>query len=434
MINQSHNFRINFFYFIALLIIILFGVDLSYLVRLGDNVPNFLLIIKTKNLSLIFIIMLPFIYKKLFKIIASNKLILIYFVWVLCLTITSYFVSKLLGYKPRFSNEVRTIEQLGGLILGIVFGYLIFNLIIFKQKLLTRNIKFSIFIVFCGIIYQILFHGYETIFNYRLYGITGEPKGLGLYLAAFISALYFSTKKKNFKEILIILLCIFAMLLSKSATAFIAFIFVFLIYIISNNNFSIRNLKNFFLILLIVIFLVIFFNNIFQFDEMILGRISDYYSGKYVETIQEQLSFPILGSLTVEGNDFPVFYFFKENPLFIFTGIGLGQESIYTFGYVDEFGPFGFMKPYFKGYVTPNFALLVNTANFGLPFVIILFVWGYQIARKKTDNLTTDEKFLFYFFLSHFFISLIIFRREIPLSASIFILMLFSDLIIKKNS
>ena len=315
--------------------------------------------------------------------------------------------------------------------MGIILGYHIFNLFIFRQKLLIRCIHFSILIVLIGIFYQILFHGPESFFMNRLYGITGEPKALGLYFVPYIIALYVSSTHNSFNQFVMLLISICIVLLTKSPTVFIGL--MLLILIISNNKtlFRIYN-KKFIITFLTAIFIITLFNNYFDFYATIVERISLYLNAEHTE-LQAVFSFPIIGAVTVEGNDYPVHYFFGEHPLYIISGIGLGQESIYTFGYVDDFGPFGFVKPYFKGYITPNFALLTSTSNFGLLFVIILFYWGFKTLQSRTYNLTKDEIFLFYFFLSHFFISLLIFRSAVPLSTSIIVLGLFFNSIGKKN-
>ena len=80
------------------------------------------------------------------------------------------------------------------------------------------------------------------------------------------------------------------------------------------------------------------------------------------------------------------------------------------------------MTQNYGGYISPNFALLANTANFGLVMVMLLAIWAIALAHKLNNYLEGDKKFIFYFFLSHFLLTLLMFKTTIPISTSIIVL------------
>ena len=427
--------KIGLFYTLSILIVLLWGIDLEYIQRQGILPKGFNNI--SKILSYGLILAIPFSLIKILKILKSSKIIWYFTIWVFFSTIISYFITKFLGYEPRFSNEVRTITQLGGFSIGIILGYYLSNLLEQNPKFLKFIIHISIFIVILGIFYQLITQ--QIIgspgkkYEGRLFGLSGEPKFLALYIAPYLIAFIISTKRFSFMKFVYVFLLFIAFIFTKSSTAFIALFFIIAIFL---KVYGLKKVKviNFISSSLVVIFLIYLLPDFFGLKDVIFGRISNYAQGIYDSDLHEVFTFPLIGTVTVEANEYPVLLYFKDNPYFIFTGIGMGQESILSFGIVDSLeGGSGFLKPGRGGYITPNSSLLQNTANFGLLFIIVLFFWTFNLASKYHKDLDENQKFIFYFFFSHFVIHLIIFKTYVPISTSLFILLSFFNLLKKKR-
>jgi hypothetical protein len=433
MVNKN---KYKIFYIVTIIIVAFFGIDLEYIQRqliIPKTVPNEI----SKILSLIFILVLPFIYKKILRMLTSSKMILFFVSYTIFITLLSYIISKILGYNPRFSNEYRTIVQIGGLIIGIILGYYISKINEEFPKTIVLAIHLSIFFVFLGIFYQFigkLFFETGARYQGRLFGLSGEPKFLGLYLVPYLIALVVSSSRFSLGKILLIICCITAITLTKSSTAFVALIFMIAIYCRIYGFMKIKTIY-FLMIMLLLILIIFILPDINNIKKFIFVRIQDYYYGVFDIDMQEQFIFPIIGAVTVEANEFPLLLFFKDNPFFIFTGVGLGQESILSFRYIDELeGGSGFLKPGRDGYITPNSALLFNTGNFGLLMIAVLYSWAMNIAKKNNKYLNENQKFIFYFFLSHFLIQLLIFKSDISLTTSMVVLLSIAASFNKKNT
>jgi hypothetical protein len=419
MRDHQNKIIISFFSFIALIFIAFHTIEFVFLNRLYNWGEGKKIYTISKSISYLFIFALPLVFLKLFKIIYLKKFIFFFISWIFFSTSLSFVISITFGYSSEFSNTLRTVEQLGGFILGLVCGYYISRLNVDKSIIIVKAIKISIFFLFIGIVYQIFFLDTGTILYDRLHGVSGEPKGLGLSLVPYIVALVATLGTINYQKILIIIACVVALIFTKSPTALLSLIFMMLIFYKINGFLKVKYLKIFFLILFP--FIGIFFND--NLNNMLLGRISDYLNAKtYSGSGQEVLNFPLIGEITVEGNELPVYLFFKDNPFFIITGVGLGQESFLSNNYIKQLGGSGFLQEDFSGYISPNFALLANTSNFGLIWVLSLAIWAIVLAHKLNNYLEGDKRFIFYFFLSHFLLTLLIFRTTIPISTSIIVL------------
>ena len=430
---EKKEIKIGLFYTISILIVLLWGIDLEYIQRQGILPKGFSNISKILSYGLILAIPISLI--KILKILKSSKIIWFFTIWVFFSTIISYFITQFLGYEPRFSNEVRTITQLGGFSIGIILGYYLSNLLEKNPKFLKFIIHISIFIVILGIFYQLISQqilgSSGKRYEGRLFGLSGEPKFLALYLAPYLIALIISTKRFSFIKFVYIFLLFFALIFTKSSTAFIALFFIISICL---KVYGLKKLKIIKIISTLLFFMVFIYllPDFFGLKDVIFGRISNYAQGIYDSDLHEVFTFPLIGTVTVEANEYPVLLYFKDNPYFIFTGIGLGQESILSFGIIDSLkGGSGFLRPGRVGYITPNSSLLQNTANFGLLFVILLFFWTINLASKYHKDLDENKKFIFYFFFSHFIIHLIIFKTYVPISTSLFILLSFFNLLKK---
>jgi hypothetical protein len=427
--NYIKNSKIGFFSFLVILCLLLQGIQLEFIVRQGANVPSPLLFFNSKYISLFFIFSLPLVFVKLFKIIKSSNFIFFFIIWVVFGTLVSYLISAILGYSPKFSNESRTITQLGGLFIGFIFGYYIFRLLTLKPKLVVRTIHASIFLILIGIIFEFFFIKLKSGYDFRIFGLSGEPKHLGIHLVPYIIAVISVIKIKNFLELF--LLCISCIILSYtlSVTAYIALLSMIAIYLKINGFLGYRSFA--LITLSFVVVLSIFLNSNLNF--WILERAIGYISTtSYTPGVHEKFNFPIIGEIVVEGNEFPVLQLFKDNPLLMLTGVGIGQESIYSFGYIDKFGGSGFLKPGYKGYITPNFGLIASIANFGIILVISLVIWSINLAQKINKFLNSSEKFIFIFFLINLLTEILIFRSSIPLGTSIVILLMFKNSFNKK--
>jgi hypothetical protein len=423
--------KISFFSFVAIIYIAFHTIDFQFVNHLNFNLEFYKFSSISKLISYLFIFALPFVFFKLSKIIYSKKLIFFFVLWIFFSTSLSFVISNALGYLPQFSNIVRTIEQIGGFIIGLVCGYYIFELNFDKSKIIVHAIKTSIFFAFIGIAYQIFILDKDQILISRLYpnmdnlnrlyGLSGEPKSLGLNLVPFIIASMATIRRVNYQQILIIIFCVLAMIYTKSATAFISFFFMILIFFLTNNFLKFKNLI--LLIFLTLTFIIII--NTPSLKYMLLDRIVMHSNAEYTEGIQSVFNFPLVGQLTVEGNELPVLLFFQDNPFFIISGVGLGQESIFSYNYIYQLGGSGFLPGDYGGYITPGSAILQNIANFGLVMVLLLAIWAIQLNRKLNDYLEGDKKFIFFFFLSHFLLQLLILKTFIPISTSIVVLLSF---------
>ena len=308
---QSNKVKVRLFYITTLAVIALIGIDLEYIQRqliIPKGLNNI-----SKVLSLIFILALPFVLNKIFTMLNSSRMIIFFVTWVIIITAISFVITKILGYQPRFSNEVRTLVQVGGFVIGIILGYYIYKLMEEDPLRLTKVIHFSMFLVFIGIFFQ--FFGkffFETSARYqgRLFGLSGEPKFLGMYLVPYMIALVVSTNRYSLGKILILTLCLIALILTKSSTAFIALIFMFALYAKIYGLKKIKTIK-YFLLVLMFIFIIILMPDYYDFKQVIFGRIYDYFFGMYDIDMQEQFVFPIIGAVTVEANEFPVLLYFS---------------------------------------------------------------------------------------------------------------------------
>lgn len=423
--------KIGFFSFVAIIYIVFHTIDFDFVNHLKGNLGFYKFSNISKLISYLFIFALPFVFFKLSKIIYSKKLIFFFVLWIFFSTSLSFVISNALGYLPQFSNTVRTIEQIGGFIIGLVCGFYIFELNFDKSKIIVQAIKTSIFFTFIGIVFQIFILDKDQILisilypNFdnlnRLYGLSGEPKNLGVNLVPFIIASMATIRRVNYQQILIIIFCILVMTYTASATAFISFFFMLLVFFLINNFLKFKNLI--LLIFLTLIFIIII--NTPNLKYMLLDRIVMHSNAEYTEGIQSVFNFPLIGQLTVEGNELPVLLFFQDNPFFIISGVGLGQESIFSYNYIYQLGGSGFLPEDYGGYITPGSALLQNIANFGLVMVLFLAIWAIQLNCKLNDYLEGDKKFIFYFFLSHFLLQLLILKTFIPISTSIVVLLSF---------
>ena len=419
MIYQQKKIKIDIFSFFALIFIAFHTIHFGYIDRLYNLEIGIINYINNKLIIYLFIFALPFVILKLFKIIYLNKFIFFFISWIFFSTLLSFIFSKTFSYSSEFSNTQRTVEQLGGFILGLVCGYYISRLNVDKSKIIVKAIKISIFLLFIGVLYQIFFLDDGMLYG-RLHGASGEPKGLGIHLVPFIIAMLarFKLKINDFKKILTILACTALLILTKSSTALLSFGFMILVLIKIDGLLKIKFYK--ILIFLFILFIIIFSNSDLKMG--LIDRIFIYLNAEYIKGVQSSFTFPIIGEIVVEANELPVILFFKDNPFLIITGVGLGQESIFSNKYIDQFGGIGFFMQDYGGYISPNFALLANTANFGLVMVMLLAIWAIALAHKLNNYLEGDKKFIFYFFLSHFLLTLLIFKTSIPISTSIIVL------------
>ena len=431
---QSNKIKVRIFYITTLAVVALIGIDLEYIQRqliIPKGMNNI-----SKVLSLIFILALPFVLNKIFTMLNSSRMIIFFVTWVIVITAISFVVTKILGYQPRFSNEFRTLVQVGGFVIGIVLGYYICKLMEEDPLRLTKVIHFSMLLVFIGIFFQ--FFGkffFETSARYqgRLFGLSGEPKFLGMYLVPYMIALVVSTNRYSLGKILVLTSCLIALTFTTSSTAFISLIFMIGLYAKIYGLTKVVTIKYFLLILLLT-FIIILMPDYYDYKKIIFGRIYDYFFGMYDIDMQEQFTFPIIGTVTVEANEFPVLLYFRDNPFFIFTGIGLGQESIFSFRYIDEtIGGSGFLKPGRVGYITPNSSLIQSIANYGLIMVTALTIWSIKLATKINKYLKGNKKFIFYFFFSHFILHLLIFKTKIPITTSMVVLLSFAISFYREN-
>lgn len=406
---------------IALLFIIFHGISLGFIQRLG-LVPPLPIDGPSKILWGMFLLALLTSPARSLATTVRSRYILTLVIWVIFVTIISFMISLTLSIDVPFSNTQRTIEQLGGFVAALIAGHYIGRMILTDSTVLYKGLLIALTLAAMGIVIQIYLAGIGSIINYRLFGINGEPKGLGLFLVPFFIA-NLSCYRSSFWQIILLMTIISAIVLTKSATSLIALTIMTTVYLVF--NFEVRKKitwKKFAIIGVILFFVAFILLSASDIRHMLIDRIALYSKGSFTEGTNVAMELPAVGWVVVEANDAPVIKMLLDYPLFIITGVGYGQESVYSFRYLVESGGIGFLRFDYTGYITPNMALVQNIANFGLIGLIILGILGFKALREiKYDNNRKNE-YIKWFFLSHFLISLFIFRTSIPIMMSAIVL------------
>jgi len=402
------------------------GINFNYLQRL-DVILLVLPDRPSKFLSILFLLTVPSVLKGITKILPRKSFFKYFILWSVTLTIISFLVAKILDVSTPFSVYTRLIEQLVGFICSVCIGYYTFIALIRFPFLFKRILLYSLYLVFFGIGLQIFLLGISSSLDLRLFGITGEPKGLSMFLIPFIFSLFFGQSFKNPSSWLTPGIALLALVFTKSISGY----FGLLALALTATLISLPNIskKIVYLWLLMSSFICLVFNNS-NLQESVIFRFFKYLQSDKIDGIQEVFTFPFIGSIVVEANELPVLLHFERFPFFIFTGFGLGQESTWCIGYIEQLGGIGFLDSKFDGYINPNSAILANTATYGLLFFILVFVFSihhYIFIYKQIHD--PDQMFILNFVSSNLFLSLIIFKASFPMVAAFtFICLLYSYL------
>jgi len=402
----------RFFTSLFFLYILALGINFQFANRIGMIQSD--LGSPSKTISLCFLLAIPFIGRGLLRFLGDSKLLKVFLMWVVLSTSISFFLTLGTNDLVPFSNVARTVEQMGGIIVGLILGYYALVVTHLKADVLVKYINYSIVLVIFGVAFQLANTGASIP---RLHGLSGEPKGLALFLVPFIIATV-AFSRNRFQRNSVVCLTVIGLLLTQSATGIIALVLSIVVYVHAIGALKTRSLAISFCTLSIL-FLTIAV--VPELREMTVGRIVAYSSGEYTRGVQMPFTLPLLGTITVEANDFPVAMLLKDNPHFLVTGVGLGQESILSFHYIARFGNIGFLDQDYSGYITPNMALLANISNYGVVAVVLIARYLILLSKRLHSRLIGVDKFIFYFFFTHLFISLLVFRTIIPISMSLFV-------------
>jgi len=248
-----------------------------------------------------------------------------------------------------------------------------------------------------------------------------EPKVLGVSLVPFIIG-YISVLKSDGKMFLPALFVFVMLLLTKSATGVVALLLMLILYGGVRRGFY-GKIKSLTVLLVLVPMFVgsaLFFAPIF--GEALFLRIAQYYAGEYVSGVQMPIQLPIFGVMTFEGNDAPLLTLFLDSPWTVFTGVGLGQESFYAYKYLWDAGGMGFLGVDYTGYITSTMAILTNISNYGLFLLLFMIGYGVRAMLRFRDEVNSSKLYVKWFFLSHFFIGLLVFKTVFPVIFSFAVL------------
>lgn len=147
-----------------------------------------------------------------------------------------------------------------------------------------------------------------------------------------------------------------------------------------------------------------------DYYDLIVNRIFDRLDGVYVEGVSVALEFPLLGPVTVDGNDAPAVRLLLENPLTAILGVGVGMQTVYANPYLAYES--GFLDSGYTGYITPNLAVIDNLLNFGIVgCLFILFHLWFLWKKCDVTRFSQKQRFVFLFFVSTFSISFFLYSQ-----------------------
>jgi len=402
------------------------GINFNYLQRL-ELIPALLPDRPSKLLSILFLLTVPSVFMGIKKILPRKSFFNYFILWSFVLTIISFLSAKFLDISTPFSVEARLIEQLTGFICAVCIGHYSFIAFIRFPFLLKRILLYSLYLVFVGILIQFLFGGFDTVVSSRLFGMSGEPKGLALFMVPFVFALFLGQSFNKPFTLIILSISLLSMLFTQSATAFWALLLLAIIATLISVHTIHKKLL--YLWLLISSLILVIINNS-KFYDGIFVRIFNYLEGVKVLGIQETFNFPFIGNIVVEANELPLLLHFENFPLFIFTGLGLGQESTWCIGYIEQLGGIGFLGRDYVGYISPNSALLANIGTYGLIFLVLVFaisIHHFTFIYKKIHD--PDRLFALNVVSANLVTSLFVFQTSFPMVAAFtFICLLYSYL------
>jgi len=243
----------GFFPLLVFLYLMMCGISIAFYKRLGlmlwlpiDDVGKLLLIV----FSLAMIVDQKYLFSSLGKI-RVIKFVLLYTVILL---VISSLLEQILELPVPFSPIKRSVEQFSGFVLAIVAGYYAGRVIVRDAVFAYKAIQVSLVLMGLGVVFQAAMLGSQSIFLYRLFGLSYEPKVLGASLVPLFIA-YMSVAGERKKASYLLLLILALIILTKSATAIVSLVVMIVLY----TWISKRGLGKFFYISALSIIGIVFF-------------------------------------------------------------------------------------------------------------------------------------------------------------------------------
>ncbi len=390
---------------LAVLLLVFYGFDLGYLVRRGILQESLLTspgISDTILLAMLALALLRprYIVLSIQRIPSVSVVLLI----VILATAIAYIYATITGWYVPFSIEYRLLIQglsfAGSVVAGVMVGHLCAN----NPRAAIKALFVGLGVILLGVVWQLYHDGVSGALSNRFHGISGEPKGLALFLVPYIVAFSIVPVVKLKSRLIVLSLCLGTVLFTYSATGLVALIWCF---VISTLMFKLVK-KPRTLILVAALGFAISYILAASPDlyEKLVDRIFDRAQGEYTDGISVAVEVPVVGAITVDGNDAPVLRFLIHNPLALLTGVGYGFQTVFSYPFLVGYDS-GFLSQDYSGYITPNLAVLNNFPNYGLIPLLLLGVLVWRSVHTHSQELPIRDRFLMAFFLSHFVISMI---------------------------
>jgi len=417
------NFIVIKKYLVGFLLII-YAVDLSYLRRLQIIDLGYISGRELYEVALLGLLLLA-IYNinKTLTVIRDTKNLPLILLYISTCTIVGYLYTKFNNISLPFSVEWRITVQGLAFISSVAAATILSQYILNSPRFVINCLYAGLVLILSTVVVQFLVQGFSGVVAHRLYGLAGEPKGLGLYLAPFVVALMFD-KLSSFRGFLLLGL-LTLMGFTFSATAFVTILSsVFFMMIVHDYTLRVKSIVWVSSVILALFALFAANETLYaQIAERISFRVlgADEYKGDNLTAVD----FPILGWTLVEGNEGPVMNFILENPIFGFTGIGYGMQTIFAFPYLLQSGGSGFLTTAYEGYITPNLGILNNITNYGfLVLVLMLYMTIKHLNNIKRYTKNRELYFLINFFMAGFFCSFFVYELHFKTIFYFFTLMI----------
>lgn len=125
-------------------------------------------------------------------------------------------------FQVPFSVSSRAISQSVAIFSALLSGLVLYKVYCFDIDFFVKALLFGLAICLAGIAYQVYSEGFYQVVTFRLYGFSGEPKHLAMYLVPFIIALFLSKLYSISCRMLLLFLLLIMVVFTKSATGFLA--------------------------------------------------------------------------------------------------------------------------------------------------------------------------------------------------------------------
>jgi len=388
--------------------------SLTYLVRTGEIAENILTRFQIQELFLLAMLGLALLRPKLvlgyLKVVPYLSIILII---VAIVTIVGYLFAIYTEWYVPFSIDNRLFIQLLAFMASIAAGALVARVLITRSKDSCHALILGLAFALLGVLWQFYHQGLTGAIAARLHGFNGEPKGLGIFLVPFFVCFVLVPVTTNFRRALVITIVGLVILLSYSSTAIIALAVsmaagLLLLRVASKG-------RNVLLVFLAIVGFATLVVSSEEIHQKTIGRFLERTQGMYTEGISVAIDVPVLGLITVDGNDSPVLRMLLDQPILGLSGVGYGMQSVFAYPFLIRYDS-GFLDVDFSGYITPNLALLNHLPNYGLvPLgLMILGLWRLLMSYRRV-SMSVYKEFNFLYFSSWFVISLLVYEISFKL-------------------